>query len=157
MFMRSRFALVCLLLGFWFVTSVAPAVAGSAEDEVAAANSAFYEAFSRQDAAAMAAAWSGGPAVRMIGPRASAIVEGSEAVRGGWQRVFDMFSEVSISMANPHIRAGSQAAWVVGLETVEGIRGNGDEFQATVLATNVFEKRDGKWVMVHHHASLPAE
>ncbi|WP_377830521.1 nuclear transport factor 2 family protein [Bradyrhizobium lupini] len=32
-------------------------------------------------------------------------------------------------------------------------RATGDVLEISALATNIFEKRSGKWLLVHHHAS----
>ena len=44
-------------------------------------------------------------------------------------------------------------AWVVGIEKVYAHRANGDLLDISALATNIFERRSGKWLLVHHHAS----
>jgi ketosteroid isomerase-like protein len=48
-------------------------------------------------------------------------------------------------------------ARVAGLERVRGKMKDGTVFAFTALATNIYEKRDNKWLIVHHHASKAAE
>ena len=45
-------------------------------------------------------------------------------------------------------------ATVVGTERFQGKRvDNGQSVEFQALTTNIFEKRDGRWLMTHHHAS----
>ena len=155
MILRTRVIVFVLVAAALSIFRPMPVDAGSSIDKVAAANQAFYQAFSNRDSNEMSQVWHHGPGSRMIGPRSAAVTEGWPAVSHGWQKVFDGFQEITISMPQPSIRAGERVAWVVGLESVKGVRTNGEPFEAAVLATNVFEKTDGTWKMVHHHASLP--
>jgi ketosteroid isomerase-like protein len=43
-------------------------------------------------------------------------------------------------------------AWVVGKETSEGKMKDGSAFGGTNFSTSIFEKQDGRWLMVSHHA-----
>jgi ketosteroid isomerase-like protein len=47
--------------------------------------------------------------------------------------------------------------WVVGLEKVRGKMKDGQDFAWTALGTNIYKKRDCKWLIVHHHASKATE
>ena len=33
---------------------------------------------------------------------------------------------------------------------------DGQDFAVTALGTNIYEKRNGRWLVVHHHASQGA-
>lgn len=136
--------------------ATSPIATADDRDQVAAANEAFYAAFSEQDLDRLSELWAHGPQARMIGPRAKAIVEGWESVHADWKDVFGAYKQIALTMPTPQVRAGSSVAWVVGTEEVEGTRSSGEEFRASVMATNVFEKVDGRWLMVHHHVSLPS-
>jgi hypothetical protein len=46
---------------------------------------------------------------------------------------------------------------VAGIEKIGGKMKDGKEFAWKALGTNIYEKRDGRWLMVHHHASKAAE
>ncbi len=60
-------------------------------------------------------------------------------------------------MSDPAIKVSGSIARVAGLEKVRGRMKDGKEFAWTGLGTNIYEKRDGHWLMVHHHASKAAE
>jgi hypothetical protein len=42
---------------------------------------------------------------------------------------------------------------VTGIEKIGGKMKDGKEFALKALGTNIYEKRNGRWLMVHHHAS----
>jgi ketosteroid isomerase-like protein len=56
-------------------------------------------------------------------------------------------------MKDPQVRVVGDAAWVVGVEEVKGKRASGEAIGYSALATNIFEKRSGRWVMVLHQVS----
>ena len=60
-------------------------------------------------------------------------------------------------MTNPAIKVHGTIARVAGLESVCGKMKNGETFAFIALGTNVYEKREDKWLIVHHHASKAAE
>lgn len=75
-----------------------------------------------------------------------------------WKAIpFDAFSELSVEMSDPTINVNGLIARVVGLEKVRGKMKDGQDFAWTALGTNIYEKRDGNWLIVHHHASKAAE
>ena len=55
-------------------------------------------------------------------------------------------------MDNPQVTINGSVALVVGVEKVYAHRANGDVLDISALATNIFEKRSDKWLLVHHHA-----
>jgi uncharacterized protein (TIGR02246 family) len=123
-------------------------------EAVRAANAALYAAFSARDIRAMEAVWAPDANVTVIHPASRAPVVGWDAVRRSYEEQFSSrFTEVAISMGDPRSTVRQGAAWVVGTETVRGRRPNGDAVNLTTLATKVLEKREGRWLMAHHHAS----
>jgi hypothetical protein len=53
-----------------------------------------------------------------------------------------------ISVEDVRVFASDSSGWVTCVEVVEA-----DDSQGRTVATNVFEKQDGRWVMTHHHGS----
>jgi ketosteroid isomerase-like protein len=123
---------------------------GADNNEVQVANDAFYKALSAGSIDGISAACAHDADV-------TALHENSKAVAVGWQAVFDAFSELSVVMSDPVIKVSGSIARVVGLEKVRGKMKDGQDFAWTALGTNIYEKRDGKWLIVHHHASKAAE
>jgi ketosteroid isomerase-like protein len=86
------------------------------------------------------------------------VAVGWQAVLDSWKAVpFDAFSELSVVMSDPVVTVSGPVARVVGFEKVRGRMKDGQDFAWTALGTNIYEKRDGKWLIVHHHASKAAE
>jgi ketosteroid isomerase-like protein len=50
------------------------------------------------------------------------------------------------------VHINGNAAWVVGRETFEAKLKDGTSAAGANFVTNVFEKIDGRWLMVSHHA-----
>jgi ketosteroid isomerase-like protein len=56
------------------------------------------------------------------------------------------------SIGNVLARATGDVAWVTCTENILSDT-RGKLTVTTLLATNIFERRAGDWLMVHHHAS----
>lgn len=79
-----------------------------------------------------------------------ALIAGWDAVRQSWEGTFDRFSEISVSMQDPQIRINANVAWVIGVEAVQGKLKNGEPVNLAAFTTNMYEKRDGRGLMVLH-------
>ena len=89
----------------------------SRKQAVVAANQAFYEAIVAHDLAQMDAVWAHEPYVRTIHPGNMHADAGWEAVRVGWQKLFERYPKIEVSsMPEPHLRVGDDVAWVTGEE-----------------------------------------
>jgi ketosteroid isomerase-like protein len=73
------------------------------------------------------------------------------------QLVFDAFTQLSVVMSGAVVKVEGPFAWVTGLEKVRGRMKDGANVSFTALGTNIYAKRDGRWLIVHHHASKAAE
>jgi ketosteroid isomerase-like protein len=120
---------------------------------VSAANHAFDKAISTRDVLAMEKVWATEPHVIAIHPASKALIVGWDAVRKSWEGTFDRFSEISVSMQDPQIHINANVAWVIGVEAVQGKLKNGDPVNFAAFTTNMYEKRDGRWLMVLHTTS----
>lgn len=120
---------------------------------VTAANHAFDTAISARDINAMEKVWAAEPYVIAVHPASKALIVGWESVRKSWEGTFDRFAEISVSMKEPKIHVAQNVAWVVGVEIVQGKSKNGDAVSFTAFTTNMYEKRDGHWLMVLHTTS----
>jgi ketosteroid isomerase-like protein len=122
-------------------------------EAVTAANLAFDSALSGRDINAMERIWAGEPYVIAVHPASKVLIVGWDAVRKSWEGTFDRFAEISVSMKEPQIHVTQNVAWVVGLESVQGKFKNADAVSFTAFTTNMYEKRDGRWLMVLHTTS----
>ena len=114
-------------------------------DEV---DAVFYEAFTHCDPDVMAGLWADEDVV-CVHPGAGVIVEYGAIIRS-WENIFSNVD--SAEMKTTVIRrvlSDELAVYVVAEEVLSS-----GQVAAVVLATNVYRKFDGGWLMVEHHASL---
>ena len=118
---------------------------------VAEANARFYRAFESLDMAEMDQVWSHAGYVRCVHP-GWCLLAGWEAVRQSWEAIFKGSREMRFSISDVAAHVDGDLAWVTCTENI--LSHTGDQIAVTaLLATNVFERRGGDWLMVHHHAS----
>ncbi|MEO5656494.1 MAG: nuclear transport factor 2 family protein [Nitrospiria bacterium] len=123
----------------------------AAEDEVVATNDRFYRAFESLDIKEMEAVWLTDGEVQCIHPGWGPL-RGWAEVRDGWVRIFNNTSSMRFTPRVLHVATHADVAWLVCVEAIHSRHGE-EEQTSHVLATNVFERREGRWGMVHHHAS----
>lgn len=123
------------------------------EDRVNAASQMFIAAIAARDIRAMDKVWAHEPYVTFIGPLSTTVVVGWDGVRKAWEMRFVRFDRVTISLAESHVRINGRVAWAVGIERTELLRKNGDTLSFDAFVTNVFEERNGRWLLVSHHAT----
>jgi ketosteroid isomerase-like protein len=116
------------------------------EEQVLAANAAFYAAFAAKDADAMAALWARRAPVACIHPGWHAL-RGRDAVLASWRSILSGPGAPPISCSDARAHALGDTAFVICIEHIPGVE---------LIATNVFVREDGEWRMVHHHASSVA-
>jgi len=120
---------------------------------VNAAGQVFIAAISARDIGAMDKVWAHEPYATFMGPLSTSIVVGWDGVRKAWEMRFSQFDRVAISVTESHVRTNGKAAWAVGIEKVQLLRKNGDTLSFDAFVTNVFENRDGHWLLVCHQAT----
>lgn len=119
--------------------------------EVEAANARFYRAFESLDLDEMEAVWAKGEHVKCIHP-GWALLGGWDAVRASWEAIFKNTAEIRFSLTDVAVHVDGNLAWVTCTENIlSQVRGNISV--TSVLATNLFERTGGRWLMIHHHAS----
>ena len=126
----------------------------SETDAVKAANQAFYTALSARDLGAMQKVWSSDPEIQNIGPANTTITVGWENIKKGFEGTFDRFPDLKASQKELRIKIVGAVAWVSGVEDVERKDKSGAASRGANFGTNIFQKQDGRWVMVYHHASV---
>jgi ketosteroid isomerase-like protein len=122
-------------------------------DRVNVASQAFIAAIAARDIRAMDEVWAHEPYATFIGPLSATVVVGWDGVRKAWEMRFGQFDRVTIALAESHVRTSGKVAWAVGVEKVELLRKDGKTLGFDAFVTNVFEKRDGRWLMISHQAT----
>ena len=126
-------------------------------EAIRAANAAFYAALSARDLGALERVWvRDGQVFNIFGASRTPMV-GWSAVRGGYEDLFGRFPELSVTMPEPLVAQNGDSALVVGVETLRARLANGEAANLLLPTTNAFIRRDGRWLMVHHHSSRPPQ
>jgi ketosteroid isomerase-like protein len=135
------------------------AVAQQADlDGVKAASKAFYAALAVIDnGAAMEKVWAHTPYVTLTSPRGKSIIVGWDAHKKYWEDTNKITALRNVSLAESHIHANGNLAWEMGQETGQVKFKDGTEAKADYIVTNVFEKLDGRWLIVSHHVQPKAQ
>jgi ketosteroid isomerase-like protein len=146
----SGLIVVGLLLG---AMSSAQAQPPNDLERVHAASRQFVAAITARDINTMDAVWAHEAYVSFIGPLSTTVAVGWDGVRQAWQMRFGQFDRVTISTDKPHVRINGEAAWAVGMEKVELLRKDGKTISFDAFVTNVFENKNGQWLLVAHQAT----
>ena len=123
---------------------------GDAES-VRALNQRFYEALSKQNMLAMEEIWSHDPNVRCVHPGLG-LIEGWDAIRNSLRDLLNRSICMTVIPEEPRVTIVGPAAIVTCRESVSSFTLDGSTTTAA-QATHVFEKRDGRWQLIHRHAS----
>jgi translation initiation factor 2A len=118
--------------------------------QIAEANDRFYKAFESGRLADMRRVWGDGKHVRVIHPGAACIV-GRDQVLKSWEHIFQV-GGYKIDVEEVQVHAiGGKSAVVTCVEYVDS-----GPTVGKIVATNVFEKQNSEWKIIHHHGSQPA-
>jgi len=120
-------------------------------EEVTRANEDFYSAFESLDIMKMDGIWAHQEYVTCIHPGWSIRV-GWPLVRDSWVVIFNNVFSMGFSLTELQVQVAGDVAWVICTENI--ISRHGDDTQnSRVMATNLFERLDEGWRMIHHHGS----
>lgn len=119
--------------------------------EVEKINSRFYEAFESLSIEKMEAVWSHGDNTVCVHPGWD-LFTGWLAIRESWVRIFQNTEAIKFVITNTKIRIVNDIAIVVCLENIESVIDR-QNVKFGVLATNIFQRYNNKWLMIHHHGS----
>jgi len=122
-------------------------------ERINVASQAFVAAIAARDIEAMDKVWAHEPHAVFIGPLSTNVVVGWPGVRKAWETRFGQFDRVTISVAESHVRVNRDVAWAVGMEKLQLLRKDGKTIEFDAFVTNVFERRDDRWLMISHHAT----
>jgi ketosteroid isomerase-like protein len=157
MIWKSSFRLLSVAASLVLAAASLGAEQSSEIDAVAAANIAFDKASSELDIGAMESLWESEPHVITVDRAGKRLAVGWEANREYWEKLFEAYSEISQSTREPQIHVNEGVAWVVGVQTLKGKLKNGNQLTSVSFSTNIYEKRDGRWLIALHTASPLAD
>lgn len=122
------------------------------EDAVRRANQEFYAAFESLELARMERVWAHDDFVECVQPGWDLLL-GWDEVRERWARVFANTSRVRVALSGVRVRVEGTVGWVACTVRLTTAFAEGFD-ESLVQATNIFVFRDGKWLLVVHHASV---
>ena len=139
------------VLGLALLPGSAVAQQAADTEGVKAASKAFYTALAALDnGAAMEKVWAHTPYVTYVGPRSKTILVGWDAQKKYWGDTDKLFASRNIMLSDQQIHANGNLAWEMGHETGTPKMKDGKDAAADYLVTNVYEKIDGRWLIVSH-------
>jgi ketosteroid isomerase-like protein len=115
------------------------------------ANTAFYRALESGVIERMDEAWAHDTWVRCVHPGWD-MLTGWNQVRESWVMIFEGGQKMRASPSDVWVYVSGDFAWVICTENIT-IFNESSFDSAQAAATNLFIRRDGRWLMVHHHAS----
>ena len=121
------------------------------QEEVLAANRTFYDALHRLDMSLMAQVWSHEDWIRCMHPGWDLLV-GWDEVEGSWQQIFSATDQMMVAVSRVILHVSGDVAWISCLENVTSAHQNAFS-SALVEATNIFQRHQGRWLLVHHHTT----
>jgi hypothetical protein len=149
----NRRTLIALLAMFGVLSVSSGAAQQSPDIEgVRSASKAFYDALPvLDDGTAMEKVWANKPYVTYIGPRSTSIIVGWTAQKKYWESFNKGFAWRKVSLVDVHVHVNGNLASEIGLETGQAQLKDGSMRKVDWFVTNVYEKLDGRWLMVSHH------
>ena len=125
------------------------------QDTIRAANAEFYRAFEALSIEAMDAIWSHADDVRCVHPGWEPL-SGWDEVRKSWAAIFDSATQagayMELDITDAHLWMSGDLTGIFCHENILSFR-NGEQIRTLVLATNIFRREQGRWLMVQHHGS----
>jgi ketosteroid isomerase-like protein len=119
--------------------------------EVEEANAAFYRAAESGLIERMEEVWAHEEWVRCVHPGWD-LIAGWRQVRESWANIFEGGQKMRIFASDVSVYASGGFAWVTCTENITVFYETSFD-TAQAVATNLFVRRSGRWLMVHHHAS----
>lgn len=83
---------------------------------------------------------------------------GAAAFRKVWEEALSLFQgPITYEIRDLSITVGGDVAFTHSINRMSGILHNGQQFGNWMRWTACFRKIDGKWLLVHHQASVPVD
>src|SRR6516225_5448774 len=150
--MHRRNVLSLAAMGVVLLSGNALAQQAADAEGVKSASKAFYAALAALDnGASMEKVWAHTPYVTYVGPRSKTIIVGWDAQKNYWVDTDPLFSQRNVTLSDQHIHVNGNLAWEMGQEGGTPKMEDGKDATADYVVTNVYEKVDGRWLIVSHH------
>ncbi len=124
------------------------------EGGVFKANEAFYHAFESLDIKEMEKVWLKEKYVQCIHPGWRSLT-GWDDVIASWRQIFENTVEIRFLLTDVKIQVRDSLAWVTLYENINSRVGR-ETSSGVILSTNIYEKRQDQWYIIHHHGGPTA-
>jgi|TARA_B110000263_G_scaffold2728_1_gene2317 ketosteroid isomerase-like protein len=121
------------------------------EENIIEVNQKFYDAFNKNDIELMIGVWLKGSTSQCIHPGWD-VLNGFEPIMISWQKIFLAAQDLEIKLSHLKVTTSEDLAWVTCQENLFSISSSGVQL-SKVHSTNLFQKINGEWKMILHHAS----
>ena len=125
------------------------------EAEVIAVINQVKEAFNKRDLNSIPILFAPDPDVVFYGTGADEKGIGQAGINADWERAFAQSEASSIELGWISVSAAGSVAWVAS-DCIIRAKVSGQEISFPIRFTTVLEQRNGKWLIVQSHASVPA-
>jgi ketosteroid isomerase-like protein len=156
---RSSVTLIVRAMLFSFVIALAGGSKSYAQEaDIKAAVDAYHAALGSLDMSKIEPLWAHDANVILINPADRSISVGWEAVKKDWQAQFNFLSDLKVTQADgPHVSVKDDVAWATGIASAVAKSKTGADVGGLVYESDVFERRDGRWLLVSHTALAVAK
>jgi ketosteroid isomerase-like protein len=150
--MKWRSALAAAPFAVVFSATAALTEPSTELEGIRAASKAFYDAVvAVDDGAAMDKVWAHRPYVTYLGPKSTSIIVGWDAQKRYWPEFNKAFDRRTVDLVGAHVHVVGDLAWEIGNEMGQAQMKDGAVRKVDWFVTNIYEKIDGRWLMVSHH------
>jgi len=125
------------------------------ETEVMAVMNQVKEAFNKRDLDSIPVLFAPDPDVVFYGTGADEKGIGQAGIKAEWGRAFAQSDEATIQFGWYSVSAAGSVAWVAS-DCIIRAKVSGQEISFPIRFTTVLEQRNGRWLVVQSHASMPA-
>ena len=125
------------------------------ETEILAIANQVKEAFNNRDLDSIPELFAPDPDVVFYGTGADEKGIGLDGVKADWERAFAQSDASSMELLWSSVSSAGSVAWAA-FDGVARATIKGQEISFPIRFTSVFEKRDGRWLIVQSHASTPS-
>ena len=123
----------------------------SLKEEILKNNVEFYDAFERLSIDMMDNVWKHDENVICVHPGWELLV-GWLAIRESWIMIFQNTEMIKFNITNPKVRLFDNNGIIVCQENIESSI-NGRQEKIGIIATNIYERYKGRWLLIHHQGS----
>ena len=120
-------------------------------EAVTKANEGFYKAFESLDITNMDKVWAQEDYVTCVHPGWT-LRSGWPQVRDSWVLIFNNTFSMEFELTDLQVQVAGEVAWVICVENITSRQGESTQ-ETRVLVTNLFERIQEEWKMIHHHGS----